>query len=83
MKKITINDLEKAHEHSSDNRDEISESKLCGCFYCLKVFKSSEIKMFINDTAFCPNCNVDSIIGDASGFPITKEFLEKFKKYQF
>ncbi len=26
-------------------------------------------------TAFCPLCGIDSVIGDASGIPITQEFL--------
>jgi hypothetical protein len=29
------------------------------------------------DTALCPHCGIDAVIGDASGFPITKEFLSE------
>ncbi len=34
-------------------------------------------------TAECPFCHTDSVIGDASGFPITKDFLKKMKKRWF
>ncbi len=36
-----------------------------------------------NLTAFCPFCGVDSVIGESSGYPITKEFLEKMKEWWF
>ena len=28
-------------------------------------------------------CDTDSVIGENSGYPITKEFLESMKKYWF
>jgi len=31
-------------------------------------------------TAICPYCGVDSVIGSASGFPITKDFLKRMNK---
>jgi acetone carboxylase gamma subunit len=34
-------------------------------------------------TALCPYCGIDSVIGDKSGFPITKEFLEKMYQHWF
>lgn len=34
-------------------------------------------------TALCPYCGIDSVIGESSGYPITKEFLEKMKDYWF
>lgn len=37
-------------------------------------------KDYISDeepTAECPYCHIDAVIGDASGFPITEEFLRK------
>ena len=42
--------------------------------------------MWIKDkmpTAVCPNCTVDSVIGDASGYPITKELLDDMNKKWF
>ncbi len=34
-------------------------------------------------TAFCPFCEMDSVIGESCGYPITKEFLEEMNKYWF
>ena len=34
-------------------------------------------------TAICPKCNIDSVIGESSGFPITKEFLIAMNKRWF
>ena len=34
-------------------------------------------------TAICPHCGVDAVIGESSGYPITKEFLAMMKEYWF
>lgn len=74
-----------AHKHSRLNRIEIEKSKNCGCFYCLEVFSPKEIDDWIDgeQTAICPYCGIDSVIGDASGYPITKEFLQEMKNHWF
>ena len=70
-------DLRRAHGHSSRHFDELRRSGLCGCFCCLDVFEFKHIREWIDEglTAMCPNCGIDSVFGDASGFPITEEFL--------
>lgn len=84
MKKI---DLEQAHKHSINNKQEIMNSKTCGCFYCREMFVPDEIKNWINDakepTAQCPYCFIDSVIGDASGFVITRQLLDDMHKGWF
>ncbi len=74
-----------AHQHSSKHRSEILKSDLCGCFYCEKTFEPSEIVDWIDDqqTALCPKCGIDSVIGSASGFPISKDFLHEMCEYWF
>ncbi len=74
-----------AHEHCSTNRAEVERSEVCGCFYCMSVFPPSRITEWIDEgqTAICPECPVDSVIGSASGFPITREFLEKMHSHWF
>ena len=82
-------DYIKAHNHSFKSRREIEQSTLCGCFKCLAIFKASEIVDWwdevdgIPQTPVCPKCGIDSVIGDKSGYPITKEFLNKMKKHWF
>ena len=81
-----MHDLNLAHEHCTGNKVEIENSTICGCFYCLKTFDKSQIENWLNEkdgTALCPFCSVDSVIGDKSGFPITKEFLEEMKAFWF
>jgi len=34
-------------------------------------------------TALCPRCGIDSVIGSASGYPITADFLLMMRKYYF
>lgn len=54
-----------AHKHSRGNRAEIEASIVCGCFYCSAIFPPSEILEWQDDgqTAVCPRCPVDSVIG--------------------
>ena len=43
-----------------------------------------EITVWIDDpagTAVCPYCGMDSVIGEASGYPITHKFLQRMQKY--
>lgn len=77
--------LEAAHKHSIFNRAELQESTLCGCFYCFATFAPSEISEWIDDgqTALCPKCPVDAVIGSASNFPITPEFLRRMHDKYF
>jgi hypothetical protein len=83
-------DVREAHSHSANHRDEIEDSASCGCFYCTSTFSSEMITEWIDEdaegvgqTALCPQCRIDSVIGDKSGYPITKEFLSKMKQYWF
>jgi hypothetical protein len=34
-------------------------------------------------TALCPKCGIDSVIGSKSGYPITSAFLEKMHAHWF
>lgn len=74
-----------AHKHSSKHRAELEKSEKCGCFYCLEIYSPKKIVDWTDgdQTAICPYCWVDSVIGDASGFPITKEFLKEMKAHWF
>jgi len=83
---MTKVELKIAHDHCTSNYKELQKSKICGCFYCEKIFDPNEITEWIQDselTAVCPYCNIDSVIGDASGIPITKKFLKEMNKYWF
>ncbi len=86
MADIPISSTQAAHRHSSNNRQEILRSEMCGCFYCLKTFLPSAIEDWIDDdtgTALCPHCGIDSVLGAAAGFPLTGEFLKAMHREWF
>jgi hypothetical protein len=82
-------DLIQAHKHSSYHKDEIQNSEICGCFYCLAIFKPQVIEEWVEEqdgigqTALCPMCGVDSVIGSKSGFLINQAFLQKMHQKWF
>lgn len=69
---------EEAHKYSTNNRTQLALSSQAGCFYCGETFKPEEIEKWLDGdkTAMCPRCNVDSVIGDQSGYKLTSEFLQ-------
>ena len=75
-----------SHKFCVNNKPMLMKNEKCGCFYCLEIFHSSEIREWIQDTsgtAICPYCGVDSIISESSGYPISKDFLTEMKQYWF
>ena len=69
--------LRVAHKKCSRHRAEIESSERCGCFYCKKIFRPDQIVHWIDtqQTALCPLCGIDSVIGSASGLEISERFL--------
>lgn len=69
------------HKHTFKNRSEIESSTMCGCASCCAVYPASNVVDFYDDvqgeTAVCPYCAVDAVIGDASGLPIDKATLKE------
>jgi hypothetical protein len=82
-------DLELAHKRSIRHRAEVEASETCGCFYCLATFPPREITDWTDwpegtpdgeedrygQTALCPRCGIDAVIGAAAGYPLTSDFL--------
>lgn len=82
---MTKHKLYAAHRRSSYHREEILFSNMIGCFHCLYISEFKDIKEWIDrgQTAMCPACGIDSLIGDKSGFPITSDFLSEMQDYWF
>lgn len=84
-------DVVAAHHFSSNHKPELEKDHVRGCFYCMEIFDPAEIEEWIicdnpcdrRGTAICPKCGIDSVIGESSGFPITKEFLMAMHTYWF
>ncbi|MBE6661933.1 MAG: cytoplasmic protein [Ruminococcaceae bacterium] len=75
-----------AHEYCTNNRESLRNDSVCGCFFCLAIFSPTKIVEWVEDTkgtALCPYCRIDSVIGESSGYPITKGFLQEMKKHWF
>ena len=90
MAKYKLEYLKAAHEHCIWNWEDILESDICGCFYCISTFFPAEIKEICDTnspngpTAICPECGIDSVIGSKSGYPVNDlEFLEEMRLYWF
>jgi hypothetical protein len=72
--------LKKAKKHSFKNEREILRSYRAGCYHCRKLFPARKIKKWVTEldgtrTAKCPHCEIDSVIGNASGVPLNPTFL--------
>jgi hypothetical protein len=94
---MELSDVVAAHKHSAKHRDELTQSDLAGCFYCLNVFRPKEIaewvdwpegtpeesELVLGTTALCPKCGIDSVIGSKAGYPITTAFLERMRRHWF
>ena len=74
-----------AHKHSTRHRAEIEASTRCACFFCFRTFASTDIKAWTdaNQTALCPACGVDSVIGSASKHRLDDAFLRGMHTHFF
>ena len=83
-------DLEEAHRACSQHRRAIFESEQCGCFYCLRTYSPTAIVEWTDEdesglgqTALCPHCGIDAVVGSASSFPVTPQFLQAMHQRWF
>lgn len=85
---IRIEDLENAHKLSAENKEQIAKSSLCGCFSCCKIFTPDKIEDWIQEkngkeSAICPYCYSDTILGNASNYPVNENFLRAMNERWF
>jgi len=82
---VKPDDLKAAHKHSNRHRAELESSDQCGCFHCLEVFSTKQIDVWVDDedTALCPICGIDAVIGSTAGFPLTAAFLSEMRQHWF
>lgn len=75
------NEASRLHQHVFENRLELEESEVCGCIHCERIYSPTEIRNWIADsrgeTAECPYCGIDAVVGSASGIPITPGVLAR------
>ncbi|MBY0597069.1 hypothetical protein [Bacillus bingmayongensis] len=77
--------FEDVHRFYSHNRTYLEKDTMCGCFYCLKIFHPSRINEWWDDdnTAVCPYCGIDSVIGENSGYKVAESFLKEMHQRWF
>lgn len=92
-----MNELLEAHGHTTGNRAELEASGICGCCYCLDIFSPDEVTTFTGadisafdnpdatfvETAVCPRCGSEALLGDKSGYAITPQFLGRMHQAWF
>jgi hypothetical protein len=52
----------------------------------MALYAPSEIREWVDTdetTALCPRCGIDSVIGSASGYQLSEDFLKKMHRYWF
>ncbi|MBI5259042.1 MAG: hypothetical protein HY855_21235 [Burkholderiales bacterium] len=78
-----------AYRFTTNNFAQIQQSKLCGCCHCVQIFPAEEIvgwtgldmhnmddpEAVAKQTAMCPKCGSEAVLGDKAGYPITMQFL--------
>lgn len=66
------------HALSYNNKEALSQSDRCGCFWCCEIYSPQKIKEWTDEglTAICPQCSIDSIIAETPELPLNEEFLE-------
>ena len=86
-KKYSQDMLLNAFNSARNNREEIMAGEICGCFSCKNVFRTYEIDCWITgetgDTAICPYCFIEAVIGEKSGYPITGDFLAEMNEHWY
>jgi hypothetical protein len=80
-----------AHDRSSNHQAEVLASDVCACFFCLRTFAPDAISEWADaptdeeegQTALCPICGIDSVLGSRTGLPMDGEFLKEMQHYWF
>ena len=92
-----MNELLAAYGSVSNNWAQIQSSRSCGCCSCVQMFPPDEIvawagldmhnmddpKAVDAQTALCPRCGSEAVIGDKSGYPINAAFLARMNEAWF
>lgn len=78
--------INRAIDCATRNKEQIEQSKRCGCYCCTKIFPASKVTEYVSKeepTAICPYCGTDSVIGDASGIPLSNSLLKSMRMSWF
>lgn len=75
---------------SRNNREALKNSGLCGCYYCEETYPPTEITEWVDEdkegvgqTALCPQCHIDSVLGNSQGIDLSPESLKRLRRAWF
>ena len=82
---MTREEMKQMHSHTLRNRKEIEASHSCVCISCCEIFPASEVVDYIDEgeTALCPICGIDAVIGDCTGISMDRETINELHKEYF
>ncbi len=67
-------------KHTKDNEIDILRSKKCSCLFCRQSYDARKVSEWNNEekriSAICPECGMDTVVGDASGFNLDHDTLK-------
>jgi heterodisulfide reductase subunit B len=86
-----------AQRHTFNNRAELEASETCGCCSCTGIFSTNEIVAWTGfdlsnfnnpeaanaETALCPRCGSEALIGDKAGYSLNPDFLNRMNQAWF
>lgn len=92
-----MNELLAAYRYTTNNHAQIAASTVCGCCNCVAVFRPDDIvgwtglevhnmddpQAIGQQTAMCPRCGSEAVLGDGCGFPINANFLARMNEAWF
>ncbi len=77
-------------QKSFKNALEVMQSNTCGCFYCLKIYPTSDIKAEYliaeldgQETVWCPHCGIDAVIPEAPEYALDIDLLRQLYAMSF
>lgn len=83
----TKQDWQVASDNAIFNKPTLLKSKIASCYCCLETFPVTEITEYVDmddDTALCPMCGIDAVLGDATNLPICDiEYLKAINRFAF
>lgn len=80
------NYLKMLHRKSIGNKARLADAKHCGCFFCLSHFAMAELEYCDDEddqTAVCPRCGIDSVIGEYEDQRVPDDLLKAMKERYF
>ena len=80
------NYLKMLHRQSIGNKARLADANHCGCFSCLSHFAVAKVEYWDDEddqTAVCPHCGIDSVIGEYEDQRVPDDLLKAMNEEYF